>query len=130
MWGFRSAMGENCRAPAEIATAASISTVVYVGDANLTSIEMPSFGSLLGAANASVTILGAQRSTDTFRTVKEQGNYSAGAGIGDWEIPDSTGDYVCVCRPATRFNYIKLQLSTAATGGMVGDNSPYIHLQK
>jgi hypothetical protein len=54
-------------------------------------------------------------STATYRRIKDEGNYSAGASIADWEVPTFEGDRLVVCRPAARINFIKVELLDVTT---------------
>jgi len=100
---------------------ASKTSAFDTNGASLISLEFPTFGTLLGTTTANVYIEGAQgtkESMTTFRRVVDEGNYSAGAGIADWEVPSTTGNRTIACRPLVRFNYGKIHLSTVATDGM------------
>lgn len=100
---------------ASFASAASKSAAINVTGKNHVAIEMPAFGTLLAESTCNVYVEGGQTSTGTFRRIKDEGIYSSGAGILDWEIPSTTGNWLTICRPAARFNFIKVHLSTAAT---------------
>jgi hypothetical protein len=100
---------------ASIATGATSSSALFVGGYNHVAIEIPTFSVGVATATANVYVQVAQTSTGTFRRVKDMGVYSASSGIGDWEVPSSIGNYMVVCDPAAKFNYMKVELSNVAT---------------
>jgi hypothetical protein len=89
---------------------------------NHVAIEFPAFGTLLAASTANIYVEGSQvadtSTTGAYRRIVDEGVYSAGAAIADWEVPSTEGDRIYICRPAARFDNIKVVLSTAATDGI------------
>lgn len=103
---------------ATIAADALISNQIEVTGWNHVAFDVPLFSSFCVSATANVYVMGAAASSGTFRRIKDIGEYSAGAGIRDWEVPESTGSYIVACRPAARFNYIKVECSKTATAAI------------
>ena len=109
-----------------VASAASLSSYCLTRGYNHVAVEVPAFGTLLAESTANVEVYGCATATGTYRVIKDEGNYSAGASIDNWEVPSTTGNWICVCRPAARFDYIKVHFSTAATDSITAT----IHLHR
>lgn len=104
---------------ATFATGGTFTSVIPVRGYNHVAIEVATMGAgFTGDAATCIYVLGSNSSTGTFRRIVEEGAYSAGVGIADWETPAGTGNRVFICRPAARFNFIKCELSSAATSGL------------
>jgi hypothetical protein len=114
MFGFSS----HQRIPCTFATGASISSAINVAGANHVSFEFPTFASYVGSATVQVYAQVCKTSDGTFRRVMEQGIYSAGSGILDWEVPFFAGSRTVVCHPAPMFNFVKVELSAVTTASM------------
>ena len=99
------------------ASGESESSSAFIAGANRIGIEFPAFDTLLAAANANAYVKVAKDSGDTFRRLKDMGVYSANSGLQDWEVPSFSGGTLVLCRPVVGFNYMKVELSTAATDG-------------
>jgi hypothetical protein len=103
---------------------AKVSDPVDVTGFNHVAFELPTFTSycITATANmylqASSVLTYASASTGTFRRVVDTGVYSATSGLQDWEVPSSTGNKVVACRPATRFNFVKVEFSNTMTAAM------------
>jgi hypothetical protein len=97
---------------------ATLSNAFEVTGWNHVALDIPTFSVYCITATANVYIQAAQTISGTYRRVKDQGVYSAGTGILDWEIPSTIGNCVVVCKPAERFNYLKLELTKTATAAM------------
>jgi hypothetical protein len=110
---------------------AVLTSSVPVAGWNHVAIEFQTHTVGLITATANAYVLGAYKlssrntstTCSTYRIVQEDGTYSAGAGILDWEVPSFTGNRIVVCRPAARFDYIKIQFSNTATTTM----DVYVH---
>lgn len=115
------------RVPVTFATGTTLTTLATdVRGFNHVAIEVATFASGLGASTANVYVQGcvvykpgnaaiSSAASATYRRLMDEGNYSAGAAIADWEVPSSTGNRVIVCRPAARADFIKVELSNATT---------------
>lgn len=101
--------------PANITTGNTASDAIYIQGANRIAIEIPTFSVGVTTATANVYVQGAQTSSATFRRIQIDGVYSAASGIYDWETPSSIGNKMVICMPAPGFEYIKIELSNAAT---------------
>ncbi len=96
---------------------ASISSAFEtIGWSNL-SVEVPTWAAM-GAVQANVYLQVCDTATGTFRDLYDMGSYSAASGIRPWEVPQTAGDYVAICRAWVGYNYAKVRLSTAATGAI------------
>ena len=115
MWGQSGHQRVTCTFATGMTSACS---PVDVRGANHVAIELPTFASYMSVSTANMYIQGCKTSDGTFRRVMDEGNYSAGAAIADWELPSSTGDRVVICRPAARFDYIKPEFSRETTAAM------------
>jgi len=104
---------------ATITTDNLLSTAIFVGGANHVSFEIPTFSVGLNATTSNVFVQVAATSDGTFRRAKDAGIYSASSGIQDWEVPSDAGNYNAVCRPAARFDFIKIELSNTATANVL-----------
>lgn len=111
MWGFSGHQTVVCT----FATGATISSAIPTRGSNHVAIELETFAVGLAAATANVYVLGCKTASGTFRRIMDEGNYSAGAAIADWEVPSTIGNKTVVCRPAARFDYIKYQFSQDVT---------------
>jgi hypothetical protein len=114
MWGFSGHQRTGCT----FATGATSGSAVFIGGANHVSIEVPTFASYMSVTTANIYIQGSNKSDGTFRRIVDEGNYSAGAGIADWEVPSSTGNRTIICRPAARCDWIKVETSRVTTASM------------
>lgn len=114
MWGFNG----HQRIPCTFATGATLGSAVNVAGANHVSIEVPTFASYMSVTTANLYIQGCSTSDGTFRRVVDEGVYSAGAGMADWEVPSSLGNRTIICRQATKFDWVKVELSRPTTGSM------------
>jgi len=114
MVGFEGAQ----RIPISFATAATLSSAVACRGWNHVNIEVPTFAAYVEAASTCLYVQVAENAADTFRRVKVDGTYSAGAGILDWEVPAFTGDRTILCWPAPQFNFIKVELLNPTTAPM------------
>jgi hypothetical protein len=85
---------------------------------NHVAFEVPTFSVYCVSATANVYVQGASTIDGTYRRIMDVGEYSAGAGIADWEVPEGIGNKLVICRPATRFNYLKVEVSKTATASM------------
>lgn len=101
-----------------VSAAATLSPEFNVSGWNHVSFDIPTFASYCVSATANVYVQAAQVSGGTFRRIKDVGVYSASSGIQDWEVPASTGGYIVCCRPASRFNFMKIELSITTTAAM------------
>jgi hypothetical protein len=101
-----------------VEAAATLSPAFEVTGWNHVALDIPTFSVYCGVATASVYLQGSQSINGTYRRIKDIGEYSAGAGILDWEVPESVGNYLVCCRPAERFNYLKVELSATTTAAM------------
>ena len=116
---------------ATVQSNAVLTNAVPLAGVNHVALEFQTFtvGLITATANAYVlgsyklTIRGSGTTYGTYRIIQEDGTYSAGAGILDWEVPSFTGNRTVVCRPAARFDSIKIQLSNTATTTM----DVYVH---
>jgi len=95
-----------------VASAASVSTAVFIGEMNKIGIEVPAFNSLFGAATVGLSVKVAQDSADTFRTLKVMGN----SFVTDWAIPATSGNYNAIC-PVEGYNWMQVAFTSAATDG-------------
>lgn len=114
MWGFSG----HQRIPVTFTTGATSNSAVSVRGFSHVAIEVPTFAAYMGAATANVYVQGCSTINGTFRRIVDEGNYSAGAAIADWEVPSSAGNRTIICRPAARFDYIKVELSAVTTASM------------
>jgi hypothetical protein len=96
---------------------ASESTAVYISREHV-SFELPTF-TACGSAACCVYCKAAATESGTFYKVHEEGIYSAGSGLAPWELPNTAGALIVECTPASRHAWVKVALSTAATGGYV-----------
>jgi len=106
--------------PATIGTDASISTAINVTGFNHVAFEIPTFAVGINTASANVYCQVAANAADTFRRVKDVGIYSSNSGIQTWEVPLGVGGYTVVCRPAERFNFVKIELGGTNVTGTAG----------
>lgn len=109
---------------ATFANAATVSRAIPIDGVNRVAFELPTYAIGLAAATCNVFVQVGETDTGTFRRLKDMGVYSAVSGLQDWEIPSGVGNSVVLCRPAAGFNYIKLELSQAATAA---GYSPTVH---
>lgn len=109
---------------ATVTAAATVSDPVDISGWNHVAFEIPTFAAYCVSATANVYLQGASvvsyasASTGTYRRVVDVGLYSASSGLQDWEVPETIGNRVVMCRPATRLNFIKLELSITTTAAM------------
>lgn len=99
---------------ANIASGASVSTAIHVANFDKVFFDIPT---LTGAATATannIYALVCDTATGTFRNLKLYGTYSAGAGIANWEVPYSAGNYR-VEVPCAGWDYVKIQLGANST---------------
>lgn len=95
--------------PAYIASAASVSTAIHVDNFDRVFFDLPTFAVGCATATANVYCLVADSATGTFKNLRLNGTYSAGAGIASWEVPSSIGNYR-VEVPCQGWPYVKIQL--------------------
>ena len=100
-----------------IASNATLTSAFNVAEYNHVAIELPTFSIGIATNTANVYVQVCNTATGTFRRVQDVGVYSGASGIYDWETPSSTGNRIVICRPAERFDYIKVELSNTATAG-------------
>lgn len=119
MMGFEA---RSQRIPATFATATTLSTAaIDVRGWNHVAIEVATFSGSLGVTSTCVYVHGAVVSNTTgitgatYRRIVDEGNYSAGAKLADWEVPTFEGNRTIICRPAARFDAIKIELKDATT---------------
>ena len=103
--------------PCTFTTGSTFSTVITLpGGYNFWAFGIQTFAVGLGTATANVYIqVSNSAATAGFRRVKLMGQYSAGSGIQDFEVPSSTGNYIVVAPAILGWNYVRLELSTIAT---------------
>lgn len=106
------------RIPITFATGESVSPVINVAGANHVHVEFPTFSVYAGTATLNAYLQASNKADGTFRRVMDQGIYSAGAGVADWEVPAFTGNRTVVCWPAPMFNFVKIELSAVTTAAM------------
>lgn len=109
---------------ATFANAATVSRAIPIDGVNRVALELPTFAIGLGATTCNVFVQVSKTETGTFRRLKDMGVYSAASGLQDWEVPSSIGNCVVLCRPAAGFNYLKIEVSNAATAA---GYSPTVH---
>lgn len=100
---------------ADIATAGSISTAVYIAGANRVSIEIATLAVGCITSTANVFVFVANSATGTFRKLEDMGIYSSASGLQPWEHPSTTGNVNVLCRPVVGYNWMKVQISNTAT---------------
>lgn len=96
-----------------ITTDTTVSTAINISGFNKVGIEVPTAEIGLYTATCNIYIQVAQNSDDTFRRVKEQGVYSAGSGIFDFEVPSNIGNFIMEV-PANGWSYMKIESRTSA----------------
>ncbi len=105
---------------ANIASAAVLSNAIPVLGANQVLLEFPTFtsGTNLISATANAYIQVCNTSTGgTFRRLVVMGQYSAGSGLQDWEVPKFSGNRTIVGPPMTgSFAYIKIEMNVSGVG--------------
>lgn len=107
-----------------VTAAATVSDPVDISGWNHVAFEIPTFAAYCVSATANVYVQGASvvqfasASSGTYRRIVDVGVYSASSGLQDWEVPETIGSKVVVCRPASRFNFIKIELSKTTTAAM------------
>lgn len=120
-------VGYNSRATLTFATGmTSACSPVFTGGSLHVAFEIPTFASYMSVSTANMYVQVCQTTSGTFRRVMDEGNYSAGAAIADWELPSSAGNRVVVCRPAARFDWVKPEFSRVTTCAM----EMYVHFHK
>lgn len=111
---------------ATIATAATSSDAIDITSWDFVAFEIPTFAVGVITATANVYAQVCDTASGTFRRVQDLGVYSGGSGILDWEVPSTTGNRTVICRPASRFNFVKIELSNTATAQV----SCVVHVSK
>lgn len=102
----------------------TVSDPVDIRGWNHVAFEIPTISSYCVSATANMYVQGSSvvtftsASGGTFRRIVDVGVYSASSGLQDWEVPEFTGNRIIVCRPATRFNYVKVELTKTTTAAM------------
>jgi hypothetical protein len=87
-------------------------------------LEVPTFSVGLTDATAGVYCLASSTLTGTYRRVMMSESYSAAFAMGDFLVPDSTGNKLIFITPGSYCKYIKFEVTTAATATY----SPIVHL--
>lgn len=100
------------------------SSAINVSSWNHVALEVQTFSNGITTSTANVYVKVASTSDGTFRRVQDEGAYSAGVSIADWEVPSSSGNYNVICRPAARYNFIKPEVSNTATASF----DIYVHV--
>jgi hypothetical protein len=82
-------------------------------------IEFPTFVSgtnlVSATANAYIQVCNTATATGTYRRLVVMGQYSAGSGLKDWEVPQFSGNRTVVGPPMTgSFAYMKVEMSISA----------------
>ena len=106
------------RIPITFATATTLSSAIACRGWNHVNVEVPAFASFVGAASTCLYLQVCETVDGTYRRLMSDGNYSANAGILDWEVPLFTGNRTILCWPAPQFNFVKLELLDATTAPM------------
>jgi hypothetical protein len=102
---------------ATVITDASTTTAIQVARFNRLALEIPTFSLGVATISASVAVLVAYNSGDTFRNMYALTINSAGSGLVKWEVPLTKGGYNVTCREATNYNWAKIEITgTNATG--------------
>ena len=111
---------------ASVASGDTTSEAIFIQGANRVFIGLPAFGTLLGTTTANVYCQAAIATGtgkdiapgEAFRRLQIDFIASAASGLIDWEVPSTTGNRLVFCSPAAGFDFIKIELSTAATDGI------------
>jgi len=106
----------------DFASAASkASQVAEVRGYQFASILAPAFGTNFGTTSVGIKLEGGYTSTTgQLAAVRAMGVYSGGSGILEWEVPNSTGDYVTGDVPIWGLTHVRVVANTAATDGASG----------
>jgi len=100
-----------------LASGASLSDAIPVLGANQVMIEFATMtsGTNLKSATANAYIQVCNTSTGTFRRLVVAGQYSAGSGLKDWEVPQFSGNRIVMGPTATgNWAYMKVEMSISA----------------
>lgn len=109
------AMGYHVVKTATIVTDSTFSSEVNIAGFNRIAIEVPTFDAGLSTDSANVYVNVAETEGGTYRRLKDMGAYSSTSGIQDWEVPRTIGNYTVLCRPASGFHWMKLEVAQGAT---------------
>jgi len=96
--------------------ASKASEVAEIKGYQFASIQVPAFGTLLNSNVAGVKLEGGYTATTgQLFPVRAMGVYSAGSGILEWEIPDSSGNLTTGDVPIWGLTHVRPTLTQPAT---------------
>ncbi len=110
------AYGEITKTFTFASAASKASEVMEVRGYQFASIQVPAFSTAFGTTAVGVKLEGGFTSTTgQLATVRAMGVYSSGSGILEWEVPESTGNYVTGLVPIDGLTHIRPIANTACT---------------